>query len=163
VTRAAFALAREALKDSFARSDQDAVTHIERRRRTERVFDVGPRKPAMLLDEETWGHVARDEAALAHADARLAEFGFERTEKGNVVSYRLSRDGFEVWADPRQATRLNFTVCPPAHGRGRQPEASFFILDSWKHGVAAKFEQRLTAAIETLSKPAPRKATRPTS
>jgi len=156
VTRAAFALAREALQESLAQSDQDAVTHTEQRRRTERVFDVGPRKSAMLLDEEMWGRVVRDEAALARADARLAELGFERTEEGNVVSYRLVRDGFEVWADPRQATRLDFTVCPPARSRGRLPEASFFILDNWRHEVAAKFGQRLTAAIETLSKPAGR-------
>lgn len=163
VTRAAFAMARDALEDNFTRADQDAVSKTEQRRSTERVFNIGPRKPAVLLEEDMWGSAPRDEAAMARADGRLAELGFERTELGNVVSYRLVRDGFEVCADPRQATRLNFTVCPAARGRGRQPEASFFILDSWRHGVPAKFEERLKAAMETLSKPVGRKATRSSS
>lgn len=162
-TRAAFALARDALQGDFTRADQDAIAKTEHRRCTERVFNIGPRKPAALLEEEMWGSAPRDEAAMSRADGRLAELGFERTEVGNVVSYRLVRDGFEVWADPRQASRLNFTVCPAARGRGRQREASFFILDSWRHGVPAKFEERFKAAIETLSKPVGRKAARSNS
>ncbi len=104
----------------------------------------------MLLDEEMWGRTPRDDAAMASAEVRLIELGFTRAEEGQVLSFRLQRDGFEVWADPRAAKRLDFTVCPPIRGRARQPEANFFILDSWRHGVPAKFEERLTTAIETL-------------
>ncbi len=49
-TRAAFSIAHDALEGDFVEADCDAAAQTEQRRRTERVYDVGPRKPGMLLD-----------------------------------------------------------------------------------------------------------------
>ncbi|MCX7381316.1 MAG: hypothetical protein NT133_07845 [Alphaproteobacteria bacterium] len=156
VTRAAFALAQNYLAERFTQTDRDLAQHLETRRRTERVYDIGPKKANVLFDEGLSGTALRDDCDFRQADARLKELGFERKETGNVVSYRQLRNGFEIWADPRQTTRLDFTVCPPVIGRARRREVYFYMLDSWRNDIVATFGRQFEKAISKLPPPGSR-------
>ena len=152
VTKAAFRLARAHLQDCFRDEEKAARQLDEARRGTERLYLVAPWSRPRLLDEGPagWGRVPRSPDGLQAAERWLADFGFRTEVDGQVVSYRLARDGLIVFADPRAKGRIDFVVCRDGARSWRVDHQEFYLLDDWKD-LAAKFARRLAGAVDKLT------------
>lgn len=154
VMSTALALARDHWDGRLGASDEaeaaEEASWLAERRRTERLYRIGPDREPVLLDEG-WRHGEwRDEEGLAWAEHRLEEIGFRATLEGNVVWYTDDRGGQVAYADPRRRGRIMVTVFrEPTAGekRGKKTRwtdlVSFHLLDRWQHDLRAKYEARL--------------------
>ena len=155
VMLAAFALERgrrHRLFDEIEREEWAQETAAKAlRRTTETVYQTAPDVAPELLDEGIYLGV-RDATAMAFAEKRLAELGFQSKTEGKVKSYTLERDTFVVYADPREQGRIDFAVFKkPLPKPSRRPRVRvyprFHILDAWKNNLREKFETRLADAV----------------
>lgn len=162
VTKAGFDLARDALRERFEKEEADDAANLQHRRETEPMMLTDPNRPPQLMDDQGWfSHGVRDSTALETAEERLRQFGFANEAEGNVVAWRLRRDGWAVLADPRSVRLIQCVVFrePEPHVKTRRSRTktarhietrSFHILDSWKIDILGKFNQRLDQAIHEL-------------
>jgi hypothetical protein len=156
VTDAAFRLAQDALRDTFAAEEKVTTEREIQRRRTEKVFFVRPDAPPKLFDESIWTGRPRTEEELAIAEQRLQSLGFEREINENIVCYKLKQEPYSVLADLRALGRIDFVVYIYANenkkGKKRIPISEFYMLDTWKNKIPEKFKLRLEGAIKSLSR-----------
>jgi hypothetical protein len=157
VLKAAWDLARDALKPKFSEEDARTEEELERRRGVEHVFLVDPFAAPRLLNEGLFfNHPSfrpRDNEGLAWAEARLQNLGFEVSLSGNVKTCKLERVDHVIYADPREAKRINFLVCKkplPTRRRRRGGCSSFAIQDRWRKDLNNKFEMCVREAIGKL-------------
>jgi hypothetical protein len=150
VTRAAFRMARYALRDEFRAADEAKRRATEARRATERLFLVDPSSPPCLLDERLWFQKERSAEELVRAEERLRDLNFQVEINENVVAYKLQYEEFVVLADPRPVGRIDFCVFELAKNKRRSCVATFRMMDNWKNDLTEKFRRRLVDACNTL-------------
>jgi hypothetical protein len=159
VMQALYATARDALEATFAEAERVAAEQEAARRRTETTYLINPFEPPRLLDESWYLEAPRNAEQLTAAEQRLRDLGFARETDGNVVAYKFRQEAYVVLADPRAAGKLRFCVYDERRA-GRLPRlcarrySEFYLLDSWRTDLVAKFQARLAKAIATLMPPA---------
>jgi len=157
VTRAAFHIARHALRETFEASREAAQRKVEERRRTERVFMTDPSSSPQLCDEHLWSGKPRSADELAAAEDRLRGLNFQIEVNDNVVAYKFCHEHFLVLADPRTAGRIEFRVFDSERPKRRaRTIETFHLLDTWKNDLPAKFRERLSEACARLAPQRPR-------
>ena len=151
VTRAAFRLARDYLRDRFLEAEEAARRLEEGRRSAERLYLVEPWSAPKLLEQHLpWGRAPRSQQDLEAAERRLADFGFRTEADGSVISYRLVHEGCVVFADPRAEGRIDFVASREDAQNPMADHEHFYLLDNWKD-ASGKFARRLAGAVEALA------------
>jgi hypothetical protein len=142
--------------DASDRAEDNAKqAELEARRKSETLFQVAPDQRAKLVDEGAWfGHATRTDQELAWAEQRLGDLAFEIRSEDRIRSYVRKEAEFVVYADPRFSNRIDFTVhaamqTPPTRAKSRQRAriGQFYLMDSWKRDLSAKFEARLADVV----------------
>lgn len=137
-------------KDALEAARKSALT--EHRKQTETLYLLGPKEQPTLIDKIFRGN-ARTPEELAWAEQRLSRLGFEIKIEDRIKSYRHLGKDFAVYADPRVRGRISFRVYRlPSTNRSIRGYQQFYLLDSWKHEIEAKYRARLAASVKLLSK-----------
>jgi hypothetical protein len=150
VTDAAFALASEywdsTVEEAERRKRAAASEEKARRREVEILYKNGPHEEPTLFEERCWlGDVPRTEEEFQWAEQRLTQLGFSIKVDERVRSYLKEYSDCTIFADPRATKKITFYVYPKKatkSRRGYSPVRHFFIMDSWKHDLVKKFEDR---------------------
>jgi hypothetical protein len=150
VIEAAFGNAHDALRDRFETWDEADRQGVAERERNETVFLVDLSLPPQLLDEGLWSRKPRSTDELSVAEERLSNLNFEKEVNGNVIAYRLSRDGRLVLADPRAHGRIRFGVFHSEKAKKGARKEFFDLPDGWTKNLATKFESLLAEACNRL-------------
>lgn len=130
--------------------DIEKARVIAARRTTETQYRIHPFSPPELVDEgyRSWFGTCRAAEKLAWAEARVIALGFSRHLEGNVLSLTLERDDHIIFADIRDEKKVTFHIfkSPPKKSK-RLKSGSFDLLDSVKHDLQTKFDERLATAL----------------
>lgn len=117
------------------------------RRLTELLYQLAPEEPGLLIDERLWWGKARTPDGIAWAENRVAELGFEKTQKDRVISYELKLSDYLVFADIRQEKAIKFFVYlateQPSKRKVRRIGIEFAIPDNWRNDLRRKVEVRI--------------------
>lgn len=149
VTEAAWQLAREHWDRQWRESENEAKEAARNltaeRRRTEVLYRTRPDREPELRDAVflVSPRVAGDWPA---AEERLRSLGFSESLESNVKAYTREHDECLVYADPRGQGRIKFFVCPkpiPKRPSRGYRVRDFYLLDSWKNDLEAKYQLRL--------------------
>lgn len=162
IMKAAANLAREYIEDKYGATERAAKMAAEEekarltaeRKKTETLYKVHPFEPPDLIDGSyrSWFGDVRTPDRLGWALARAASLGFEKRAEANVLSLEKTSTDYLIFADIRSAKRISFHVFKlPLKNRKTLREASFYLLDSFRHDIEAKFEARLKEAIKRLN------------
>lgn len=151
VTNAAFRIARTQLAQQFKETEAERTRQDAERRENELLFVTDPEGKPQLRDELCWNRKPRTETEFDTAEKELLALGFQRIADGNVVSYRLTQEGYLILADPRASGRIDFIVSPNCNKGARGRQISFYLLDSWRKDRRGKFTQRASDAISSLA------------
>jgi hypothetical protein len=136
---------------------QEKLLAIQQRKKNEVLYLIEPNTEPRLIDELSYGDVAREPAYLAWAEQRLTELGFLPSTENNVRQYVLDLSDFIVFADPRAKSKIEFRVykTPISSRRGsrkRPTSQSFCLRDNWTKNIQRQFQGMLSVAVETLLK-----------
>jgi len=149
-------LARDHWDEKFAAAEQEAWRASQaaelQRRKTETLYRVSPASDPKLLDQGSYSwSPSRSDEQLAFAEERLKSLGFQCVTDNNVRTWLDEQTDYVVYADPRQAGRLEFEVWRKPlpkritpNSRQRHMAGSFHLLDSWKNDLLKKYADRLT-------------------
>lgn len=152
-------LARDYWSEEFAAAEQEARIAAraidEKRRKTETLYRVSPDQEPKLLDEESYSwSPARAPGQLAWAEERLKSLGFHCLIERKIQSWVDERVDCVVYADVRQAGKLEFRVWRKplpkrmsSNSWHRCMAGSFYLLDSWKNGLPEKYTRRVTQSL----------------
>ncbi|MBY0559328.1 hypothetical protein [Hyphomicrobium sp.] len=158
VSEAAFRLGRKYVEREFGEAertaqqaeDADKARVLAARRTTETLYKVHPFSPPELVDEgsRSWFGTCRAAEKISWAEARVISLGFSRHLDGNVLSLTLEREDHIIFADIRDEKKITFNIfkSPPKKSK-RLKKGSFDFLDSIKHDLQSKFEERLSTAL----------------
>jgi hypothetical protein len=155
VMEAAFRLAYEYWNSTVEVAEQQkresANAAKALRRKTEILFKRGPNEEPALMDERCWlGDQPRNQEELRWAEDRLSQLGFNVVLDDRVKSYVKEYGEYSVYADPREKKKISFYVYPKKVPKRRRYPAhlgSFHMMDSWKHDLPRKFEERCRTLI----------------
>lgn len=158
VMEAVFKQSRNYRKDEFLVNEQqeqqekDAL--LAKRRQNETLYQLSPFREPELIDGSGWTFdPARNQEQLDFALARLKLLGFQLKKNQNIHSWVDDKEEFVVYADPRKAKKINFEVWEkPLPKKTKHfylnPHRSFYIMDSWKNDIKAKYDNRLRESRE---------------
>jgi len=125
------------------------------RRKTEMMYRVSPGNEPKLLDEgcNSWSP-ARSPEQLIFAEERLKSLGFQSLTDNNIRTWTDEQGDYVVYADPRQAGRIEFEVWRKplpkrlAHNsRHRYLAGRFHLRDPWKNDLLTKYASRVTQCL----------------
>ena len=161
VTQAAFELGRDFVQTHYgaaeakAKAEADAVraTELAQRRLTEVIYRIDPFEAPRLVDEGSfvWMNRARDAEGVAWAERRAIALGFRSQLEGNVKTVALEAKDYIVFADIRQDKRIEFAVFrQPLKKKKQITRQHFYLQDSWKNDLQAKFAKALAAHLLDL-------------
>jgi hypothetical protein len=128
--------------------EQARLAELEKRRKSETLFQVDPDGPAKLIDEGMSWLEPRNSDELTWAEDRLATLGFETRVEKNARSYRSKPGRFVVYADPRENGQIRFRVYLKQRSAGGPEYSRFTLTDYWKSDILEKYENRLRDALE---------------
>lgn len=128
--------------------EQARLAELEKRRKSETLFQVDPDGPAKLIDEGMSWSKPRNSDELIWAEDRLATLGFETHVEKNARSYTSKPGRFVVYADPRANGQIRFRVYFKQRSAGGPEYSSFRLNDHWKSDILGKYEIRLQRALE---------------
>lgn len=148
VMEAVLGLARDYWDRKFAKqeaAEREAESErLKQRRQTETMFQLGPKNPPQLVDEQLYRGTPRNNEELQWAEQRLVDIGFQVQVNGRIKAYTQEHDKHVVYADPRAKGRIEFYVYPK-HQKPRRTRfrRSFYMLDTWKHDLKGKYLARV--------------------
>jgi hypothetical protein len=160
VMEAAFGLAHEYWNSTVEVAEEKkrdaAEAEKARRKETEILFKRGPNEEPALMDQRCWlGDQPRGREELQWAEDRLSQLGFNQVLEGRVKSYVTMYGECSIYADPREKKKITFYVYPDKVPKRRRYPAhlgSFHLMDSWKHDLSRKFEERCQNLIPQAPK-----------
>lgn len=139
------------------KAHEDMQAQLKLRRSKEVQFLVNPYLPPRLNNEGMYPGQVRDAKALASADARLAEMGFQSEKVAGVRSYIKETSNAAVYADPRKKGAISFTVAlKPIRNDLRRWESRriplhhFGVPDGWKRDLERKLDEMFAEAVKQL-------------
>ncbi len=145
----------EKFAEAEKRDLQEQLLAIQQRKKTEVRYIVEPHTDPSLIDELSYGDVAREPLHFAWAEQRLTELGFLTSTQNNVRQYVLDFSDFIVFADPRAKGKVSFriykTPIPKRKRSGKGPSyQSFSLQDNWTRNIQQQFQHMLSSAVDTL-------------
>jgi hypothetical protein len=137
------------------KAHEDKQAMLKSRRSKEVQFLINPYVPPRLKDEGMYPGQVRDAKALASADARLVEMGFQSVTVEGVRSYIKETSNAAVYADPRKKGAISFTVAlKPIRNDLRRWESRriplhrFGVPDGWKRDLERKLDETVAEAVK---------------
>ncbi|QSA97069.1 hypothetical protein [Methylococcus sp. EFPC2] len=151
-------LAQDHWDEKFASAEEEALSASKaaelQRRKTETLYRVSPGSEPKLLDEGSYAwSPPRSPEQLAFAAERLKSLGFQCLTDNNVQTWVDEQADYVVYADPRQAGRLEFEVWRKPLPKRMAPNSRhrmagrFHLLDSWKKDLLEKYSHRVTQGL----------------
>lgn len=159
VMEAVSKLAHDHWNEKFSAAEQEAWKASQaaeaQRRKTETLYRVSLGGEPKLLDDGCYSwSPSRSPEQLVFAEERLKSLGFQCVVDDNVKTWVDERENHVVYADPRQAGRLEFEVWRKPlpkrivrNSQNRHMAGRFHLLDSWKNDLQKKYADRVTQSL----------------
>ncbi len=134
------------------RGELERERELDQRRRksTDPLWRLGPRRAGVLLDELSYAEQPRPADELAWAESRLCdELGFERIDDGRVRTFQRKIRDLLLFGDPRPQRHIGFYAYRPAQKKDRRRDddgldsPSFTLPDTYKHNLNAWLKRAL--------------------
>ena len=131
----------------FQKEQEEKEKIYSQRRQKEIQYITRPEGKPELIDEGISRlNEPRNKGQLLWAESRIAQLGFTTKLDGNIKTYINENDNSIAFADPRVVGHIRINVYKkplPTKERYSGIITSFSFMDTWKHDLLKKYEDRV--------------------